>query len=232
MPVAFVGRTSTLGLQDPVRRCAAQLRSCQDWLPQGWFIAAVFWDVESGGTDLDARGRGDVWQVLTAAGLPRDGGMADLLTRGGQPAPRFAAVICENIERSGRDMFDALRLEKQLPAQGIPLFATDEPTDIAGPERHHHPGAPDEAGRGRVVPLPAQGKDVGRAAEHSLDGCNIGPAPYGYAADRTRTPTRSRPPRAAPRPGWSSTRSPRPRGGDLHLADGGQAGAAGHRRPG
>jgi hypothetical protein len=52
---------------------------------------------------------------------------ADLLTEATAPPPRFAAVVCEDIERSGRDMFNALRLEKELSRQGIPLFATDEP---------------------------------------------------------------------------------------------------------
>ena len=51
---------------------------------------------------------------------------------GGQPP--FAAVICENIERSGRDMFDALRLERELRRADIPLFATDEPIDAQAPD--------------------------------------------------------------------------------------------------
>ena len=58
--------------------------------------------------------------------------MADLLAEASSPAPRFAAVVCEDIERSGRDMFNALKLEKELSRQGIPLFATDEPADIEG----------------------------------------------------------------------------------------------------
>jgi len=58
--------------------------------------------------------------------------MADLLREASSPAPRFAAVICEDIERSGRDMFNALKLEKELSRQGILLFATDVPADIEG----------------------------------------------------------------------------------------------------
>jgi hypothetical protein len=45
---------------------------------------------------------------------------------------RFAAVICEVIERSGRDTFNALKLEKKLSRQGIPVFATGEPIVIDG----------------------------------------------------------------------------------------------------
>jgi DNA invertase Pin-like site-specific DNA recombinase len=58
--------------------------------------------------------------------------MADLLTEAKAPAPKFAAVVCEDIERSGRDTFNALKLEKELSRQGIPLFATDEPASIEG----------------------------------------------------------------------------------------------------
>lgn len=70
--------------------------------------------------------------MLTDAGLPRDGGMADLLAEAASPNPRFAVVVCEDIERSARDTFNSLKLEKELSRHGIPLFATDEPADIAG----------------------------------------------------------------------------------------------------
>ena len=121
VPVAFIGRTSTLALQDPRASLRRQLRSAQSWLPPGWFIAAVYWDIESGGIDLEARSQGDDYLQFTDAGLPRDGGMADLLREAASPQPRFAAVICEDIERSGRDMFNALKLEKELSRQGILL---------------------------------------------------------------------------------------------------------------
>jgi hypothetical protein len=57
VPVAIAARTSTLGLQDPVASVRRQIRACEAWLPPGWFIAAVYSDVESGATDLDARSR-------------------------------------------------------------------------------------------------------------------------------------------------------------------------------
>src|SRR5690348_12398119 len=121
VPVAFLGRTSTLVMQDPVQSLNRQLREVQAKLPAGWFIAAHYWDIESGGMDLDARGYGTAHQGLDV-GIPRDGGMADLLAEAGGPEPRFAAVMCEDIERSGRDTFDALRLEKHLGGAGIPLL--------------------------------------------------------------------------------------------------------------
>jgi hypothetical protein len=51
VPVAIAARTSTLALQDPVASVRRQIRSCEEWLPPGWFIAAVYSDVESGATD-------------------------------------------------------------------------------------------------------------------------------------------------------------------------------------
>ena len=121
MPVAFIGRTSTVALQDPRASLRRQLRSAKAWLPPGWFLSAVYWDIESGGIDLEARSQGTAYQAFTDAGIPRDGGMADLLHEATAPAPKFAAVICEDIERSGRDTFNALKLEKELSRQGIPL---------------------------------------------------------------------------------------------------------------
>ena len=87
VPVAFIGRTSTLALQDPRASLNRQLRSARNWLPAGWFIAAVYWDIESGGIDLEARSQGDGWRAFADAGLPRDGGMADLLREAARPRP-------------------------------------------------------------------------------------------------------------------------------------------------
>jgi site-specific DNA recombinase len=47
--------------------------------------------------------------LFTAMGIPRDGGMAELLEQAATPDPPFAAVVCEDIERSGRDTFNALK---------------------------------------------------------------------------------------------------------------------------
>ena len=132
VPVAILARTSTATMQDPVASVRRQIRSCRQWLPAGWFVAAVYSDVESGGTDLESRSLTQSWRVLTDAGLQRDGGMADLLAEAASPNPRFAVVVCEDIERSARDTFNALKLERELTRNGIPLFATDEPADIAG----------------------------------------------------------------------------------------------------
>ncbi|MGO8889702.1 MAG: hypothetical protein ACLQB1_08335, partial [Streptosporangiaceae bacterium] len=62
VPVAFIGRTSTLALQDPRASLNRQLRSARDWLPPGWFLAAIYWDIESGGIDLEQRSQGDAYK--------------------------------------------------------------------------------------------------------------------------------------------------------------------------
>src|SRR6266567_4051848 len=118
VPVAFLGRTSTLLLQDPAASLRRQAREVQAKLPPGWFVSAWFWDIESGGLDLEQRGHGTAHQAVET-GLPRDGGLAALLAEAAGPSPRFAAVMCEDIERSGRDTFNALKLERQLGDAGI-----------------------------------------------------------------------------------------------------------------
>jgi len=188
VPVAFIGRTSTLALQDPRASLNRQLRSARDWLPPGWFIAAIYWDIESGGLDLEARSQGEDWKEFTAAGLPRDGGMADLLREAASPAPRFAAVVCEDIERSGRDMFNALKLEKELSRQGIPLFATDEPADIEGVNATTVLVRRVKQGVAEWYRLQLKEKIWKGLVEHSLDGWNIGSPAYGYAAERIPHP--------------------------------------------
>ena len=161
-----------------------QIRACEAWLPPGWFIAAVYSDVESGATDLDARSRTESWRVLTDAGLPRDGGMADLLAEAASPSPRFAVVVCEDIERSARDTFNALRLEKELSRHGIPLFATDEPADIAGVNATTVLVRRVKQGVAEWYRLQLKEKVWKGFAEHNADGWNIGIPPHGYAAER------------------------------------------------
>jgi site-specific DNA recombinase len=132
IPVAFLGRTSTLELQDPRASLHRQARSVQAWLPPGFRIVAWYWDIESGGLDLEDRSQTDSWRKVDGIGIPRDGGMADLLTEAAGDRPRFAAVACEDINRSARDSFNALKLEKDLAAGGITLFAANEPLVVEG----------------------------------------------------------------------------------------------------
>src|ERR1700746_1598855 len=85
VPVAFLGRTSTLLLQDPAPSLHRQAREARAKLPPGWFISAWFWDIESGGLDIEQRGHGTAHQAVDV-GLPRDGGLAPLLAQTGGAA--------------------------------------------------------------------------------------------------------------------------------------------------
>ena len=184
VPVAIVARTSTLALQDPVASVRRQIRSCEAWLPPGWFIAAIYSDVESGATDLENRSRTESWRVLTDAGIPRDGGMADLLAEAASPAPRFAVVVCEGIDRAARDTFNALRLEKELSRNGIPVFATEEPADIAGVNSTTLLVRRVKQGVAEWYRLKLK-EDIWKGfTEHNAEGWNIGTPPHGYAAER------------------------------------------------
>lgn len=57
-------RTSTRELQDPVASYSRQVCTMTGWLPPGWYLAAIYADVESGGTDLDVRSQN---RVLSSA---------------------------------------------------------------------------------------------------------------------------------------------------------------------
>jgi site-specific DNA recombinase len=188
VPVAFIGRTSTLVMQDPAASLRRQARECQAKLSAGWYIAAWFWDIESGGLPTDQRGHGSAHQQFADIGIPRDGGLADLLAEAASPAPRFAAVICEDIERSGRDTYYALQLEKQLTLAGIPLFATDEPIDVAGANATTVLVRRVKQGVAEWFRLQIKEKAWRGLREHSLAGWNIGAPPYGYLADRVPHP--------------------------------------------
>src|SRR5450631_1519139 len=161
-----------------------QLRSCRAWLPAGWQIVACYWDVESGGIDLEQRSQGRAWEPAAAAGIPRDGGITDLLAEARSPMPSFAVVVCEDIERSARDTFNSLKLERELNDQGIPLFATDEPAHIDGINPTTVLVRRVKQGVAEWYRLQLKEKVWNGLKEHSLAGWNLGTVPYGYTAER------------------------------------------------
>src|ERR1700761_8272854 len=187
VPVAFIGRTSTL-MQDPVASLRRQVRKSQAWLPAGFKIVAWYWDVESGGLDLEARSQGSNWQAAAGSGIPRDGGMADLLRAARSPEPPFAFVICEDIERSARDNYNSLKLERQLRDEGIAIFAADEPFSIKGVNATTILVRRVKQGVAEWYRLQLKEKVWEGLKEHNYDGWNIGPVPYGYVAERHTHP--------------------------------------------
>ena len=84
------------------------------WLPDRGLVLGYR---TPGGIDLEDRSQTELLAEGRQIGIPRDGGMADLLAAAAGPA--FAAVVCEDIERSGRDTFNALKLER-TDRPGIP----------------------------------------------------------------------------------------------------------------
>jgi hypothetical protein len=187
VPVAFIGRTSSL-MQDPVASLRRQARKSRDWLPPGFTIVAWYWDVESGGLDLEARSQGDNWQAAAGAGIPRDGGMADLLRAARSPEPPFAFVVCEDIERSARDNYNSLKLERRLRDEGIAIFATDEPFTVEGINATTILVRRVKQGVAEWYRLQLKEKIWEGLKEHNFDGWNIGTIPYGYAAERHTHP--------------------------------------------
>jgi site-specific DNA recombinase len=186
--MAFIGRTSTATTQDPVQSLTRQVRRAEERLPEGFYIARYYWDVESGGTDLDLRSQSAAWQQYAGAGVPRDGGMAELRAAIASGQAPFAAVICENIERSGRDMYDALRLERELRRAGLPVFATDEPIDAQAPEAATILVRRVKQGMAEFYRYNLKAQMWEGLRQYVIAGYNTGPAPYGYAEDRTIHP--------------------------------------------
>ncbi len=119
-----------------------------------------------------------------AAGIPRDGGVADLLNAAKSPTPDFAFVVCEDIERSARDTFSSLKLERELQDQGIPLFATDEPFNIEGINATTVLVRRVKQGVAEWYRLQLKGKVWDGLREHSLAGWNLGKVPIGYLGEK------------------------------------------------
>lgn len=131
VPVAWLGRTSTEDAQDPTLSLPRQLRNARAALPPGWVIVAHFYDVESGRKDLDARGTSQAHERFSIP-IPRDGSITDLLEEAQRPDRRFAAVICESIERVARRTYFGTKIEYELEQAGVALCAADEPI-VTGP---------------------------------------------------------------------------------------------------
>jgi site-specific DNA recombinase len=104
------------------------------------------------------------------------------------PKPVFAAVICENVERSGRDMFDALRLERELRKAGIQVFATDEPIDTQAPEASTILVCRVKQGMAEYFRYNVKAPLWEGLKRYVAAGYNTGPCPYGYLEERTAHP--------------------------------------------
>lgn len=193
VPVAWLGRTSTEDAQDPTLSLPRQLRNARAALPPGWVIVAHFYDVESGRKELDERGRSSAHRQFNIP-IPRDGSISDLLGEAQRPDRRFAAVICESIERVARRTYFGTKIEYELEQAGVALCAADEPI---------------VTGRGAKRATPTLTRRVKQAVsewyvlqmlelswdgfvEHTQQGWNTGKPPYGYLAEKVPHPVPAR----------------------------------------
>jgi len=193
VPVAWLGRTSTEDSQDPTLSLPRQLRNARAALPPGWVIVAHFYDVESGRKDLEARGRSTAHERF-AIPIPRDGGIKDLLEEAQSPARRFAAVICESIERVARRTYYGTKIEHELGQSGVALCAADEPILTSKSAKRATPTltrrVKQAVAEWYVLQMLEQSWDG--FIEHIKQGWNIGKPPYGYLADKVPHPVPAR----------------------------------------
>ncbi|WP_267244525.1 recombinase family protein [Streptomyces sp. PR69] len=191
--MAWLGRTSTEDAQDPTLSLPRQLRNARAALPPGWVIVAHFYDVESGRKELRERGKSQAHQQFNIP-IPRDGSVADLLTEAQRPDRRFAAVICESIERVARRTYFGTKIEYELEQAGVALCAADEPI-ITGPRAKR--ATPTLTRRVKqavsewyVLQMLELSWDG--FIEHVSQGWNVGKPPYGYLAEKVPHPVPAR----------------------------------------
>lgn len=185
--VAFLARVSTDDQQDPTLSLPRQLANCQAAMPAGWRITAYFWDIESGRTALEHRGRGTAHERIDVP-LPRDGGLTDLLDEAEHPRRRFDAVICESIDRLARRTYIGTRIEHDLEQLGVRLYAADEPIDPRGKRSTGLLTRRVKQGVAEWYVTDMLERSWDGFKVHTGQGWNIGKPPYGYAADRIEHP--------------------------------------------
>lgn len=192
--VAFLGRTSTDDQQDPTLSIPRQLTSSQRALLPGMVIVAHFYDVESSRKELDQRGRSDAWRKFNI-GIPRDGGLADLLAEASDTTRRFDVVICESIDRIARWTHQGTKIEHDLELLGVPLLAADEPIILNGLSNGRKRKRASQVLLRRTKQGVAEWyiiemleKSWDGTEEHTGQGWNIGKPPYGYVAERHKHP--------------------------------------------
>jgi site-specific DNA recombinase len=156
-------------------------------LPDGWEITAWFWDIESGRTALERRGRGHAHENI-AVPLPRDGGLVDLLAEAEHPSRRFDAVICESIDRLARRTYIGTRIEHDLERHGVRLYAADEPIDPRGKRSTGLLTRRVKQGVAEWYVMDRLERSWDGFKVHTAQGWNVGMPPYGYAADKVDHP--------------------------------------------
>ena len=195
-------------LQDPVASLRRQIRNCSAWLPAGWQIVACYWDVESGGHRPGASAAtGRRGRPFADAGIPRDGGIADLLSEAKSPTPQFACGGVRGYRASAPGHVHLAETGKRTTAIRASRYSPLTSPPDRGDQCDHCSGPPDQAGRRGMVPAAAERQSLERAERTFPGRLEHRHCPLRlHRASGSRTPTRPRPPKGAPRPGWSPTR--------------------------
>lgn len=202
IPVAWLGRTSTDDAQDPTLSLPRQLETSRKALPPGFLIVAKFYDVESGRTTMENRGKGNAHEHLNIP-IARDGGIADLLAEAQRPDRRFVAVVVESIERVARITYFSTKIEFELEKAGVALLAADEGIDHRSIPNLDHGDAPYRKATSTLTRRIKQAISEwyvlnmleltwGGLKAHTAQGFNIGKPPYGYQAERLKHPVKAK----------------------------------------
>ncbi len=120
-------RCSEEELQNPELSLDRQLHNCQPAVAKrGGRIVANYYEIETGTSRYDQRGRG-----TNLAGyhipIPRAGGLHELVADANRVPRPFDFAICENINRLARNPAVTFTVEEQLRAAGVTLLCADEP---------------------------------------------------------------------------------------------------------
>lgn len=195
--MAWAGRTSTYDQQDPTLSLPRQLRASESVLPEDALIVAHFYDIESGRTELAARGRGNAHEQFTIP-IPREGGIQDLLAEAERDDRRFDFVICESIDRIARRTYIATDIENRLERAGVRLLAADEPFQLTQSGDRKAKVATQlltrrvKQGISEYYVVEMLEKSWDGYAVHAEEGFNIGKPCYGYRAKRVPHPVPSK----------------------------------------
>ena len=144
--------------------------------------------------------------------------MADLLAEATSPAPRFAAVVCEDIERSGRDIVQRAEAGKGIVPARHPAVRHRRAASIEGVNATTVLVRRVKQGVAEWYRLQLKEKIWKGLIEHAVDGWNIGPVPYGYPAEQVPHPSPSKATQGRTKTRLAPTRSRPRRRPDLHLA--------------
>ena len=189
--LAWWGRVSTEDQQDPTLSLPRQLHNSRTALPPGALIVAHYYDVESGRKDLALRGYSHAHERFDIP-IPRDGGIQELLAEAANPTRRFDAVICESIERVARRTYYGTKIEHDLEAAGVALFAADEPISVGGKRATTILTRRVKQGVAEWYVLETLEKAWDGFCEHTRQGWNVGVPPYGYMAEKVPHPVPAR----------------------------------------